>query len=293
MITEGYLARHYRGRKGGRAPALLDVAQDYALKIVADSGLFTLGLTFKGGTALRKYLVGTAGRFSTDLDFAAEEEGIGDLLFETLDGKELYDVRFSIEIDTPGRRGRLNIISPLGSPEIDAKIEVTMRAPWLSPQWTDPVPIPVHKAYEFQPVNVPILALEESLAEKLAAFRRRALVRDLYDLALFHTGQFNEDLVRELTYLKVFTDVTEDGLGTGPFEPNKDILRPRKASDFLPEDIGILAGEVNISLWLEKVHSRFEFLGNNTEEQKRWSQCNPKDAYNVRRVIESFRSTWN
>ena len=219
MITEGYLARHYQGRKGGRAPALLDVAQDYALKIVADSGLFTMGLTFKGGTALRKYLVGTAGRFSIDLDFAAEEEGIGDLLFETLDGKELYDVRFSIEIDTPGRRGRLN-----------------------------------------------------------------------YDLALFHTGQFNQDRVRELTYLKVFTDVTEDGLGTGPFEPNEDILRPRKASDFLPEDIGILAGEVNISLWLEKVHSRFDFLGNKSEEQKRWSQCNPKDAYEVRKVIQRFRA---
>lgn len=289
MITEGYLARHYQGRKGGRAPALLDVAQDYALKIILDSGLFTMGLTFKGGTALRKYRVGTAGRFSTDLDFAAEEEGIGDLLFETLDGEELYDVRFSIEIDTPGRRGRLNIVSPLGSPEIDARIDVTMKAPWLLPQWTDPVPIPVHKAYEFQPVNVPILALEESLAEKLAAFRRRALVRDLYDLALFHTGQFDEGLVRELTYLKVFTDVTEDGLGTGPFEPNEDILRPRKASDFLPEDIGILAGEVNISLWLEKVHSRFDFLGNKSEEQKRWSQCNPKDAYEVKKVIQSFR----
>ncbi len=292
MITEGYLARHYQGRKGGRTPALLDIAQDYALKIIADSGLFSIGVTFKGVTTLRKYRVGSSGRFSTDLDFAAEEEGIGELLFEILDGKELYDVRFSIEINTPGRRGRLNIITPLGSPEIDAKIEVNMRAPWLSPQWADPIPIPVHNAYEFQPVNAPIVALEESLAEKLAAFRRRALVRDLYDLALFHTGQFDEDLVREITYLKIFVDVTEDGLGSGPFEPTEDILRPRKASDFLPEDIGILSGEVNISLWLQRVRSRFDFLRNRTNDQERWSQCNPKDAYNVRRAIESFRSTW-
>lgn len=293
MITEGYLARHYQGRKGGRAPALLDIAQDYALKIIADSGLFTMGLTFKGGTALRKYRVGSSGRFSTDLDFAAEEEGIGDLLFEVLDGNELYDVRFSIEIDAPGRRGRLNIDSPLGSPEIDAKIEATTRAPWLSPHWADPISIPVHNAYEFQPVKAPIVALEESLAEKLAAFRRRALVRDLYDLALFHSGQFNENLVRDLTYLKVFVDVTEDGLGIGPFRPIEDILRPRKATEFLPEDIGILTGEVNISLWLEKVHSRFEFLVNQTNDQKRWSQCNPKDAYDVRSAIESYRLTWN
>lgn len=290
MISEGYLARHYQGRKGGRAPALLDVAQDYALKIISDSGLFTMGLAFKGGTALRKYRVGTAGRFSTDLDFSAEEEGIGDLLFEALDGKELYDVRFSVEVDSPGRRGRLNIDSPLGRPEIKAKIEVTMRAPWFPPQWTDPIPFSVHKAYEFPPVRTPIMALEESLAEKLAAFRRRALVRDLYDLGLFHTGSFNENLVRELTYLKVFMDVVEEGLGVGPFEPIEDILRPRNASEFLPENIGILTGKVNISLWLEKVHSRFDFLRNKTEEQKRWSQCNLKDAYEVRKVIQSFRS---
>lgn len=57
MITEGYLARHYQGRRGGRDVALLDVAQDYALRLLFDAGLFELGLTFKGGTALRKYRV--------------------------------------------------------------------------------------------------------------------------------------------------------------------------------------------------------------------------------------------
>ena len=61
MITEGYLARHYQGRSGGRDPALLDVAQDYALKVLHDEGLFDLGLAFKGGTALRKYRAGNFG----------------------------------------------------------------------------------------------------------------------------------------------------------------------------------------------------------------------------------------
>lgn len=60
MITEGYLARPYQGRSGGRDPALLDVAQDYALKVLHDEGVFDLGLTFKGGTALRKYGQGTS-----------------------------------------------------------------------------------------------------------------------------------------------------------------------------------------------------------------------------------------
>lgn len=289
MITEGYLARHYQGRRGGRDPALLDVIQDYALKIISDSGLFTMGLTFKGGTALRKYRVGSAGRFSTDLDFSADEEGLGDLLLETLDGNELYDVRFSIEVVSPGRRGTLNVTTPLGSPHIGAKIEVSVRRPWLPPEWLDPIYIPVHQAYEFQPVKAPVMVLEESLAEKLAAFRRRVLLRDLYDLALFHIGSFDEDLVRKFTYLKVFMDVVEDGLGSGPFQPDKDILLPRRASDFLPENIGFLVGNIDIPLWLNRVQTRFNFLENPTQEEVRWSQCNPKDAYEVRSIIKDYR----
>jgi len=289
MITEGYLARHYQGRRGGRDPALLDVAQDYALKIIADSGLFSMGLTFKGGTALRKYRVGSAGRFSIDLDFSADEEGLGELLMESLDGAELFDVQFSIEIDTPGRRGGLNITTPLGVPRIGAKIDVSLHKPWLEPEWLDPLTIPVHQAYEFKPVKAPVMVLQESLAEKLAAFRRRTLLRDLYDLDLFHTSAFDEDLVRRLTFLKVFIDVVEDGLGSGPFRPDQDILLPRRASDFLPEDIGFLVGKIDIPLWLEQAQTRFAFLNHPTKEELKWARCNPRDAYEVRSIIAGLR----
>ncbi len=66
MITEGHLGRHYQGRKGGRGPALIDIAQDHALAIISEAGIFDLGVVFKGGTALRKYRAGSSGRFSTD-----------------------------------------------------------------------------------------------------------------------------------------------------------------------------------------------------------------------------------
>ena len=291
MITEGYLARHYQGRRGGRDPALLDVAQDYALKIVHNAGLFDLGLTFKGGTALRKYRVGAAGRFSTDLDFAGEESGLGELLFETLDGTVLHEVRFSVGVVTPGRRAKLQVETPIGNPRIDARIEVSPRAPWLTPERVQPVPFPVHRGYEFVPVSLPIMVLEEILAEKLAAFRRRALLRDLYDLALYHQGAFDTDLVRRLTYLKVYTDVVEDGLGGKPFDPSSDLLAPKRESDFPPEDLGVLTGEVNVSLWLDRVHTRFRFLLEPTEEESRWGQCDPRDAREVRLLIESLRAS--
>lgn len=289
MITEGFLGLHYRGRKGGRGPALLDVAQDYALKIVFDSDLYSLGLILKGGTALRKYRVGSPGRFSTDLDFSTEEPSAGELLLDALDGSELFEVRFSLTGVEPGRRGSLSVGTPLGSPGIDAKIEISPRGSWMPGEWLDPIPMAVHKGYEFTPVKAYVMAFEESLAEKLAAFRRRALVRDLYDLALFETGAFDEALVRKLTYLKVFVDVVEQGLGEGPFDPEGDILLERKATDFLPEDIGILSGEIDIDSWIRKVRTRYVFLRQATPDELRWSKCNPRNARDVKRAIEKLR----
>lgn len=220
-----------------------------------DAGLFELGLTFKGGTALRKYRAGSTGRFLTDLDFAIEDPDLGEMVMETLDGAELYDVAFSVEVVTPGRRARLHVETPLGSPQIDAKLDISRPGVWLTPELREPISLPVHKGYEFEPVSLPLMTLEETLAEKLAAFRRRALVRDLYDLAWFSQGVFDSERVRRLTYLKVFIDVVEDNLGERPFNPQQDILRQRNASEFLAEDIGLLTTKVDISGWLQIIRT--------------------------------------
>lgn len=81
MITQGYLARHYMGRTGMAGPALLDVAQDYALQYLSGEGIFDLGVVLTGGTSLRKFRAGNAGRFSTDLDFAAPGADTGEPAF--------------------------------------------------------------------------------------------------------------------------------------------------------------------------------------------------------------------
>lgn len=288
MITEGYLARHYHGRHGGRDPALLDVAQDYALRILADEGMFDLGLAFKGGTALRKYRAGNLGRFSTDLDFAASDPTVAEMVLDTLHGAELHQVRFEVEVVTPGRRARLAVSTPLGSPAIEARLEITPRAPWLRPQTLAPMPFPVHRGYEFQPVAVPVMSEEETLAEKLAAFRRRALLRDLYDLAWFgQRGTLDELQVRRLTYLKVYTDVVEDRLATGPFDPARDLFS-RRPAEFPPEDIGLLSGEPDVQKWLEVVRNRFAFLTRPLEDERRWAQCGLRDRYAVRQAIATL-----
>lgn len=94
-----------------------------------------------------------------------------------------------------------------------------LRPPWLPVKVLDPILLHVHEGYEFAPVAVPVMALDEAIAEKIAALRRRRLARDRYDLAWFSRIAFNEAFVRRVAHLKIFVDVVVDGLGGRPFQP--------------------------------------------------------------------------
>ena len=149
-ITEGHLARHYQGVRGGRDAALLDIAQDHALHLLHNAGLFARRLIFKGGTALRKFRAGNAGRFSTDLDFAAPDEEVALTALQALDGVEVGGFTFTIEnLGDDGRRGDLLVNTPFGRPQLGAKIELARHALSLAPEILDPVRLPIHDRYDF------------------------------------------------------------------------------------------------------------------------------------------------
>lgn len=288
MITQGYLSRHFQGRSGMADPALLDVAQDYALKFLHDQGIFDLGVVLKGGTSLRKLRAGNAGRFSTDLDFAAPDTDTAELLLDSIDGAELFEVRFSLA-DRESLRAKLVVETPLGQPQIPARIEISPRALWLPTQLTTAVALPVHAGYEFSLPPIPAPAFEESLSEKLAAWRRRRKIRDLYDLDVFGRGSLNEPLIRRLLVLKVWHDVVDDGLGTKPFDPAEIVadIDPRR----LPaEDIGLLTQPVDPIAWLARVRVRYAFLTHLDEVEKRVARCNPGDRYEVSQLVAALRS---
>jgi len=158
MITEGYLARHHMGRRGMHGPALLDVAQDYALQYLHQQEVFDLGVVLKGGTSIRKFRAGNAGRFSTDLDFAAPDVDTGELLIDTLDGATIEGVTFAVT-NRSALRGTLDIDTPLGRPDIPARIEVTPRPLWLPCDPLEPISLPVHRGYEFKMPALPAPAL--------------------------------------------------------------------------------------------------------------------------------------
>ena len=288
-ITEGHLARHYQGVRGGRDAALLDIAQDHALHLLHNAGLFARRLVFKGGTALRKFRAGNAGRFSTDLDFAAPDEEVALAALQALDGVEVGGFTFTIEnLGDDGRRGDLLVDTPFGRPQLGAKIELARHALSLAPEILDPVRLPIHDRYNFVLPTTPVVRVEEAVAEKLARYRRVSLARDLYDLQWFATsGALDESLVRRLWVLKVYRDVVVDCRGTKPVDP-QEILRPRDEREFRQEDIGYLTKPVRLKDWIATIRSRYAFLNHLDADEQRWAQCNERDLREVETALASF-----
>jgi predicted nucleotidyltransferase component of viral defense system len=287
VITEGYLARHYQGRRGGRGPAIIDIGQDHVLYLLARKGLLDLGISLKGGTAVRKFLAGSAGRFSTDLDLAGLTDASADLLLEAISGATVGQFTFGIEPIDGTRRVRLLISSPLGETDVPARLDLGRRPLWLPPVPLTALPMPVHQRYEFELPVVPVCAVEEMIADKLARFRRDSLARDLYDLAWFASRPFDESLVRRLLVLKVWTDVVDDSLGERPFDP-EDVLRERHPREFEREAMGFLTAPVDIPGWIRRVCERFVFLRGLDEEERLISRCSRGEEWLVRRQVEGL-----
>lgn len=237
---------------------------------------------FKGGTALRKFRAGSAGRFSTDLDFAAPSEELALSVLAALDGVEIDGFSFAIaNLGDDGRRGDLVVDTPFGCPQLGAKVELARHALSLAPEVLRPIAMPIHDRYDFAVPPRPVVRAEEAIAEKLARYRRVSLARDLYDLQWFGTtGAFDAALVRRLWVLKTYRDVVVDGRGDKPIEPG-EVLRPRSANDFKPEDIGYLTQPVRIAEWIDVIGTRYAFLADLDTEELRYFACNARDLYAV------------
>ncbi len=287
-ITEGYLSRHYQGRSGGRDPALLDIAQDHALVLLHNHGVFELDVVLKGGTALRKFRAGNAGRFSTDLDFAVEDDVTAALVLDTLDGGEIDGFGFELKDRDGDRRANLVVDTPFGRPRLPAKIDLSTRGLWLPAVEEALVPLAIHKRYDVTVPSIPIVDLEEQIAEKLARYRRASLARDLYDLAWCAEGPFDEALVRRIWILKCCFDIVDDGLGTEPIAPS-DILDAREESSFASEQIGYLTRPVDVAGWVRTVRARFGFLQQLDENEARWAMASPGDRWEALQAIEALR----
>lgn len=129
------------GRYGGRAApqAYLEFAQEHFLAWMATEGLFAGDhpLIFKGGTALRKFRFGLPGRFSTDLDFAAESTDYPEHVLDSLEeGFSFEGVTFHLtDLDRPALKGTWGAQAEgIAGETIDAKLDFSPRPTLYPPE---------------------------------------------------------------------------------------------------------------------------------------------------------------
>ena len=227
--------------------AVLDIAFDHILYGLLQSSAFdALDMTFKGGTALRKYYLGHKSRFSFDLDFDVAS-GAEDLVAEQVNRMSFDQFDFTVY----ERRGHymIEIASDLlATDSVPVKMDFSTRGLWLPTEWTPPIGNPMHGLYAFDPPVVPVINLVENLSEKLSRWQRISVVRDLYDLAAL-AGYVSPGLVAELWVLKSYRNMIEQRhrLQQGDTAASvENITAQRQVSDFDLNDL-VLPGTASAS----------------------------------------------
>lgn len=303
-ITPAHVLRHTPpgARTQGREAALVDIGQDLLLRHLHHVGLID-ELVFKGGTALRKLYAGNAGRFSLDLDFSIRDigttaESILELLEEEVAGLTLGPFDYGI-VRRRGKR-HLTIRSvPLGSTEtLSSKLDVSS-PPWLTPVARGWVPMPIHAQYGPPTLpSLPVVRLEENLAEKISRLNRATPARDMYDLhwvAQHEVRRLDRPLVRRLAVLKIWVDTcgvtAADGTAWlpahsgGAFDP-QHWLRLRSEREYDEEDIGTLAvPPPPLRQMSTEVSASYAFLGDLDADEQRLSAARESERALALRLL--------
>jgi len=169
QIQTGHIARHTPQGAGslGRGAAIIDVAQDLLLRYLTGIGVADR-LVFKGGTSLRKFYAGSAGRFSLDLDF-----GVANIYDDPDDLISEFVVAVSrlklgpFTYDMVERRGKWTVVysHPFSGADyvLSSKIDLSP-SPWLVPIKRNWIPLPIHKQYGDPPLPMlQVMRLEENI----------------------------------------------------------------------------------------------------------------------------------
>ncbi len=216
VLTKPQLARFVQSSGlDDRGHAEKEVVLTYLLQLLVERG-FIERIVFKGGTCIRKMLLGNRGRFSTDLDFTARTEVAdpdGEILAlaEVL-AEPFHAIQFQLDLGNEkewrSAEGTTWSVYPtyahgLGTGSI--KFEVSLReTPILTPSLLAQLPQAYFTHLEFAPANLPCLHESELIAEKLRAAYQRRKARDIYDLAVFATRPRQEALIRKVLVLKLW-----------------------------------------------------------------------------------------
>jgi uncharacterized protein len=275
MITQAFVRQFAAGQKIDLDVADQEVVLHYALARLNEIGLLgyspgkqTPGpLLFKGGTALRKCIFGSTGRFSQDIDLdATHKNGFEEAVEAAFQPSQPY---FGIEFALPRFRyssddnfsGTVEYRHTNGGGAFELQISYRL----------DPILEPVDLRLQEQPYfakageecGVPrLFGVDpyEMIGEKIMACNRRqgGSSKDVYDLDLWAQRPFDARLVRHLAVLKAWTDRR----GQPSYDPTA-LLAAIEPQNFRWSDISGLVPRNLASdpeQICERVRGRFGFL---------------------------------
>jgi predicted nucleotidyltransferase component of viral defense system len=273
---------------------LLDVLSVYLLQGLSEASMFD-HMCFKGGNSLRKIFARRPSRFSRDLDFVdASYQQLSDpgisaehyyyKLLEIFDGKSIHDIFWLIkplsDEEVSGDTLRLDMHFFLydEKPPDNWKtradnvlaLECSFRRPILLP----PEPRALReeswfKQLEFSPSPIPVLQLEESIAEKIRAAFQRNNPRDIYDLYQYSQLTFDTDLVRKLAVLKCWQD---RGLYDGPLNfDGEEFAEKLNVANYAWDKLKLQVADhcwVQPDALIKGLRSRYSFMSQLSETEK-------------------------
>lgn len=190
----------------------VDIILTHLLQLFHEKKI-TEHIEFKGGTMLRKMVFGVRGRYSTDLDFTLSADSSPDdafgMMIDAL-AASYRGIDFSVAdrdwYDTEDGFAANPVCSHEGNKNgIKIKIQVSTREkPILAVRAMRQIEQLHFGDLGFAPAEIPSLALEEVLSEKIRAASQRSKIRDLHDLSQAINLDFDRDLTRSLAVIKLW-----------------------------------------------------------------------------------------
>jgi predicted nucleotidyltransferase component of viral defense system len=245
MLTQPQVQR-YSAESGLRDLMIAEkeVVLTFLLQLLSERGI--LGrLAFKGGTCLRKMIVGSQGRFSTDLDFTGtEDHDHEEVILEMMEAFEqpFHGIQFAIPDESyyETQDGLSWGANPVyshawnGGGVSEVKLQISRReTPTLPIERLPQLQQSYFRLLPFPPAEITCLALAEILAEKIRACYQRNKARDIYDLGMFATRPLDQPLIRRLVVLKLW----QSG---DTFDPARLMRKFEDGRDFDWDDLGQL-----------------------------------------------------
>ncbi len=251
-----------------------EVILTFLLQLLAERGMLNR-FAFKGGTCIRKMVIGSQGRFSTDLDFTALEEHDHEaIILEMMDAflQPFHGIQFLIPDDSYylTQDGLSWGVNPTythtwnRSGESEIKIQISRReTPTLATEIRPQCEQSYFRILPFVPVEINCLALSEIIAEKIRACYQRNKARDIYDLSIFATKPLDQLLIRRLVVLKLWQS-------RDTFHPERLMKKFEKGRDFDWDDLSQLVRRTT-AVDREKITADcirgYRFLVDLTEEE--------------------------